>query len=226
MNILKRIFKKKTNPNDIITIKNSWDEITVQELMDINTVIEDEDTESNKMQTLISILTGKDFEYLGGLPMVTYKMLMGCTAFLQNKPKPNKLKSKYIINGKTYIQCGDVTKITTAQFVDYNNYIMNNEPDISKILSVILVPEGHDYNQGYNIEEAIEDIKTMRYKDALAISFFLQKQFAAYVMLMVDYSEKLMKESNPTEEQMMKFQAQQQALKNMVLYLLSLESVS
>ena len=35
MNILKRIFKKKTNPNDIITIKNSWDEITVQELMDI-----------------------------------------------------------------------------------------------------------------------------------------------------------------------------------------------
>jgi hypothetical protein len=226
MNILKRIFKKKTNPNDIITIKNSWDEITVQELMDINTVIEDEDTESNKMQTLISILTGKDFEYLGGLPMVTYKMLMGCTAFLQNKPKPNKLKSKYIINGKTYIQCGDVTKITTAQFVDYNNYIMNNEPDISKILSVILVPEGHDYNQGYNIEEAIEDIKTMRYKDALAISFFLQKQFAAYVMLMVDYSEKLMKESNLTEEQMTKFKVQQQALKNMVLYLLSLESVS
>lgn len=225
MNIFKRIFKKNTNPNNIITIKTSWDEITVQEMMDINTVIEDEDTEANKMQTLISILTGKDFEYLGSLPMVTYKMLIGCTAFLQTKPEPNKIKSKYIINGKKYIQCGDVTKITTAQFIDYNNYIMNKESDISKILSVILVPEGHDYNQGYNIDEAIEDIKTMKYQDALGVSFFLQKQFAAYVMLTLDYSKRTLMESNPTKEQMEKFKTQETDLKNMVLYLLSYESV-
>lgn len=221
MNIFKRIFGKKQNPNDIITIKTSWDEITVQEMMDISLVLEDEDTEYNKIQTLVSILTGRDFEYLGKLPMVTYKMLMQCVGFLQTKPEPNKLKKSYTINGHKYIQCADVTKVTTAQFVDYNNYVNSGEKDITKILSVMLVPEGHEYSQGYDIASVQEDIKDMKYKDALAISFFLQKQFAAYVMLMVDYSEKLMEKSNPTEEQMTKFKAQQQDLKNMVLYLLS-----
>ena len=220
-NLFKRIFKKKETPNDIITIKTSWDEITVQEMMDITLVLEDEDTDYNKMQTLVSILTGRDFEYLGKLPMVTYKMLMSCVKFLQEKPEPNKLKKEYVINGHKYKQCADVTRVTTAQFVDYNNYVSNNEKDITKILSVMLVPEGKEYGQGYKVEDVQEDLKSMKYKDALAISFFLQKQFAAYVMLMVDYSEKLMKESNPTEEQMMKFQAQQQDLKNTVLFLLS-----
>lgn len=221
MNIFKRIFGKKQNPNDIITIKTSWDEITVQEMMDISLVLEDEDTEYNKIQTLVSILTGRDFEYLGKLPMITYKMLMQCVGFLQTKPEPNKLKKSYTINGHKYKQCADVTKVTTAQFVDYNNYVNNGEKDITKILSVMLIPEGHEYSQGYDIADVQEDIKSMKYKDALAISFFLQKQFAAYVMLMVDYSEKVMEKSNPTEEQMKKFKAQQQDLKNMALYLLS-----
>lgn len=220
MNWLKKLFTKKPK-GEFITIKTSWDEITVQEMMDLQTVIEDEDTEVNKMQTIISILTGKPFEWLGTLPIVTYKMLVNAIGFIHEQPKANKLQKQYTINGHKYIQCADVTRITTAQFIDYTNYVNNGEKDAVKILSVILIPEGHEYNQGYNIEDVQNDIKDMKWKDAMAVSFFLQKQFATYVMLMVDYSEKLMKESNPTEEQMKNFNQQKQVLNNMVLSLLS-----
>lgn len=213
------IFKKKSN-TDFVTIKSSWNDITVQDMMDITFVLEDEDTEENKINGLICILTGKDFDYIADLPLFTYKELVKRLQFLQTEPKPNKLKKKYVINGTTYVQCADVTKVTTAQFIDYNNYINNKEKDISKLLSVMLIPKGHEYNKGYEIEDVQNDIKSMSYLDAMGISFFLQKQFVAYVMLMLDYSEELLKKSNPTKEQMQMFNQLKQVLKNTGLSLL------
>jgi len=219
MNIFKRLFKRK-QANEVVTIKTSWDEITVQEMMDITSVIEDEDTEDNKIQSILSILTDKDFDYLNRLPVVTYTSLANRLAFLQKQPTPNKLKKSYTINGHKYIQCADVSKITTAQFIDYNNYMNNNEKDISKILSVMLIPDGCEYGQGYNIEDVQEDIKSMLYKDALAVSFFLQKQFVVFVKLMVDYLGEKMKKVNLTKEQRTAFNNLQRGLKDMASYLL------
>lgn len=218
MNIFKRIFSKDTS--NIITIKSSWTDLTVQDMMDITMVLEDEDTEQNKILNIVSILTGKDVEYLISLPITTYKQLVNKIAFLQTAPKPNRLKNSYIINSHKYRQCADVTKITTAQFIDYNYFNQNNEKDLSKLLSVMLIPEGKDYNQGYYITDVQEDIKTMLYLDALAISFFLQRQFVAYVMLMADYSEKVMKENKMPKEQMKLFQDLRQVLKDTGLSLL------
>ena len=62
--------------------------------------------------------------------------------------------------------------ITTAQFVDLNTNI-HDDFSITDIISILLVPKGHEYNDGYDMEEHkkfLED--NMRIIDVNAIAFF------------------------------------------------------
>lgn len=90
----------------------------------------------------------------------------------------NVVNDVYILNGKRYILTNDLSKITTAQYIDYMNYI-NSGVDINtynNFLAIFFVPEGHEYNDGYNLNEVKNNIDNyLSIVDATSIAgFFLR----------------------------------------------------
>lgn len=96
--------------------------------------------------------------------------------FLTKPPKKNKLKEKYTLNGKVYTLDMNVQDFTANQFLDFNVYSKQKPSSMIDMLSVVLVPEGHKYNDnGYDLNEAKEDIGSMSVCDGESIlSFFLR----------------------------------------------------
>lgn len=80
--------------------------------------------------------------------------------FLKEPVKTVKLKDEYEINGTVYNSNFNLTILTAAQFIDYQNYLKEENKDIAKILSVFFIPQGHKYNDGYDMAKVQKDIRT------------------------------------------------------------------
>ena len=119
--------------------------------------------------------------------------LVPALAFLNDTPPEVKHKNEYTVNGRKYIVQAEVDKICTAQFLDYTGYSKENPVSTTKMASCFLVPEGHKYGDGYNIEQVWFDISCMNFLDVKAISFFLQTQYAAYLLISNDSINRMMK---------------------------------
>ena len=96
-------------------------------------------------------------------------------------PTNEKLKETYTINQREYNSNINLTQMTTAQFVDYQNYSKDNPVDISKCLSVFIIPKGHTYNDGYDLKQVQEDIKDLDMVTINTLAFFFKK---LYILLL------------------------------------------
>ena len=66
-----------------------------------------------------------------------------------------------------------LSKFTVAQYIDFMAEINSTEPDIAGLCATILIPKGHKYNDGYNLEEFIERIEQeVNIYDAESLVFF------------------------------------------------------
>ena len=77
------------------------------------------------------------------------------------------------VNGREYYFDGLLGKITTAQYIDFQNYQKNN--DEQKSFSVFIIPKGHKYNDGYDIEQVFNDILDVPVPVLFSASFFLSR---------------------------------------------------
>lgn len=180
-----------------ITIKNSWESLTYGDYMQLVQIGEADIPENYKTTHLLSILTGEKVEDLESLQITTFMKLVPHLQFLNEKPKDIKHKSGYEVNGRKYIVQADVDKICTAQFLDYSSYIKEkydtNGPNTVKLASCFLIPEGHKYGDGYDINQVWNDINDMSFLDVKALAFFLQLQYAAYILISNDCIDRQMK---------------------------------
>lgn len=87
----------------------------------------------------------------------------------------------------------DITKVSVAQFIDYQNYVKEKEIRYEKILSVFVIPKGHEYNDGYSLKEVQEDILNWQFAIVKKISFFFATQLTTFVTLFLYYSKEEMK---------------------------------
>lgn len=178
---------------DKITIKNSWESITYSEFEQLIQIAEANIPEQYKTTHLISILSGVSVDEIEQLPIPTYMKLTSALTFLNDQPKEIKHKNEYEVNGHKYILQAEVDKICTAQFLDYTNYSKEERVSTIKMASCFLIPEGHKYGDGYDINQVWFDIGCMNFLDVKALAFFLQLQYAAYLLISKDYIDRQMK---------------------------------
>ena len=178
---------------DKITLKNSWESITYFEFEQLAQISEADIPENYKTTHILSILTGESIEDIENLPITIFMKLSRELSFLNEQPKTVPHKNEYEVNGRKYILQAEVDKICTAQFLDYNNYSKEENPSTTKIASCFLVPEGHSYGDGYDINQVMFDIGCMPFQDVNSIAFFLQIQYAAYILISRDYIDRQMK---------------------------------
>lgn len=173
-----------------------WSDIKYRTLLDIREAANIED-ENERVFAIMEAVFGED---VLDLPLKDFNEKCKELQFLQ-KEIPNDLHVKDIkVNGREYYFDGLLGKITTAQYIDFQNFQKNN--DEQKSFSVFIIPKGHKYNDGYDIEQVFNDILDIPVPVLFSASFFFSRQFELFIRIFQRYSIKQMKKLGLPKEEM------------------------
>lgn len=185
----------------------TWKDITLKKYFQIQSVLESEMEDSEKMIQAANIIYDCD---VAELPLVEYAKKMNDLAFIRNAPENEKLANHYTINGTKYVVKADLGSMQGNQFIDFQNYA--KKQDLIGCISCFFIPEGHKYNDDYNLEEVKEDIKDLPITTANALGFFFKSQYAVLLILSQRSSLQKMKELGMSKEKLKEMQENLTAL--------------
>lgn len=156
----------------------TWKDITLRQFNKIQDLLQeiDEYTTLN----IIDVIYDVDSADMPAMEVMN-KYAHSLDFLMTTIPTNEKLKETYTINQREYNSNINLTQMTTAQFVDYQNYSKENPVDISKCLSVFIIPKGHTYNDGYDLKQVQDDIKDLDMVTINTLAFFFKK---SYILLL------------------------------------------
>lgn len=114
-------------------------------------------------------------------------------SFLEEQIPETKLCNTYTINGTKYNFDGNCFSMTMSQLMDWRAFSTAEHIDYASCLSVFLVPEGHKYNDGYDIDKTLDDINTLPITDVMKIYSFWSAGFSLFTSTLTDYFSRQMK---------------------------------
>lgn len=156
----------------------SWNDITVkmyQEICDINN---SEMTLEEKLLDIMCVIFGED---VLDLPLNEFNLKVQEIVFLDEKLPVEEIKKGYVVNGREYVVTTDLTRLSTAQYVDFTNLI-KSKSTLDKIISVFMLPKGIDkYLNGYNFEDVVKDMGDLSIVTANSIAFFFDRQLKLFI---------------------------------------------
>lgn len=163
--------KKENNPFD-------WNNITIEKYYDIMDVFDGDEDDITKNVKLVALMLDKDEEEIWDMDMAEAGEYISRLQFLNKFDFPERPNMKINLPGYDLKVMKDVTKINVAQYVDFQNFIkMPLRDGMDKLLSIFLIPEGHKYNDGYDIidlQGVIRRNMSFRVAEGL-LGFFLKK---------------------------------------------------
>lgn len=153
-----------------------WHDISVKQFYNIRDIMEEPDEYSQL--NLLDIIYDIDSANLTLPELSKYNNAL---EFLSKDIPVVNLKDTYTINGTEYKSGYNLTELTAAQFVDYQNYAKESSDRWENFLSVVFIPVGHKYNDGYSISKVKEDLLTMPITVVKSLVFFYTIQFEAFL---------------------------------------------
>ncbi len=180
----------------------SWKDISIEKYLQIQEVVNsNEMSELEKETEIANIIYGFD---ITELPIPEYKQKIKALEFIATLPDKEKLASNYTVNGTKYITKADLGSIQANQFIDFQNYI--KKQDIISCISCFFIPDGHKYNDGYDMIKVKKDVGQLPITSANALSFFFKSQYAILLILSQRYSLKQMKEMGMSRKKIKEMQ--------------------
>ena len=137
-----------------------------------------------KQVRILALLSGVTDDQILNMPIADYQRAVVASDFLQREYQPSgRCASSYKVGGYDLRPFADWTKMTAAQFIDYQTYAgKGTEPHIVEIVSVVLVPAGKKYGDGYDVADVQRAIReNLSVADVLDIVAFFFSQYAAFL---------------------------------------------
>ena len=137
-----------------------------------------------KQVRILALLSGTTDDEILNMPIADYQRAVVASDFLQREYQPSgRCASSYKVGGYDLRPFADWTKMTAAQFIDYQTYAgKGTEPHIVEIVSVVLVPAGKKYGDGYDVADVQRAIRdNLSVADVLDIVAFFFSQYAAFL---------------------------------------------
>lgn len=173
----------------------NWSNITLEQYLEIQAI-----KEIDSMDVMVEIIRIlfkiEDPESLPYTEFIKYSQEL---SFMSKDIERVPLKDTYQINGRNYKLENNVMKLTTSQVIDYRNY-SKEDNHITKILSVFLIPEGHQYNDGYDIEQVINDLLDLDIQTVVSILDFFTICWKEFIKVSVAYLTNQLQTMNLPEE--------------------------
>lgn len=199
-------------------IIDSYNKLTLGKYMEIQEVSRNESLEDiDKQVQILSILTGMAEEEILHLPIQDYKELVAKSCFLDPENiNYHPVAKKYLLGKFELIPCRDFRKIETCQYIDFQTYAPDLDKYLVEFLSVILVPKGHRYNEGYDILEVQKAIREeMSVSDGVSLAGFFLTWCRKSIKDSLNYSKQeamRIKDKTKREEILGKIQEQERLL--------------
>lgn len=136
-----------------------------------------------KEMMAVSILSGIAPEELKRLSAAEYGPMRESLTFLQDAlPKHKGIIKEVELNGRTYTVCRKMENFSTGQYIDWCTY-MNGDRNLIDLYSVMVIPKGCNYAEGYDLDEAKADIANLPLEVADYISDFWQTSLRIFLRL-------------------------------------------
>ena len=184
----------------------SYKQLPVGLYLDICEASQDESMdELAKQVRILALLSGTTDDEILNMPIADYQRAVVASDFLQREYQPSgRCASSYKVGGYDLRPFADWTKMTAAQFIDYQTYAGNGtEPHIVEIVSVVLVPAGKKYGDGYDVADVQRAIRdNLSVADVLDIVAFFFSQYAAFLKDSLTYlKRRALKMKDGTEKE-------------------------
>lgn len=158
----------------------SYRELPLGKYIEVNKISRDESLDELERQVaILAVLCDMTEDEVLNMPIMEYKECARKATFLEH---PVDVKNRrFIGNIKvedwTLKPTTDIRDMTTAQYVDFQEFTKEGESNLANILSCLLVPKGYKYNDGYDITELQGVInRSMSTDMAVSLSaFFLRR---------------------------------------------------
>ena len=173
----------------------TWNDVKLYQFLKLKDYLKIED-EAERMICIAELMFG---DSVTDLSISDFNEKFRGLKFMEEPPTPSVPPKKVTVNGnKYYLDCM-LGNITTAQYIDYINHCKTGE--LRKMLSVFVIPEGHKYNDGYDMEEVMKDIDLMPITTVNSISVFMSRQLQLFIQIFHKSSEKKIRKMQlPKEE--------------------------
>jgi len=199
-------------------IIDNYNRLTLGQYMEIQEISRNESLEDiDKQVQILSILTGVAEEEILHLPIQEYKELVVKSGFLNpGNINYHPVAKKYILGKFELIPCRDFRKIETCQYIDFQTYAPDLDKYLVEFLSVILVPKGHRYNDGYDILEVQKAIRgEMSVSDGVSLAGFFLTWCKKSIKDSLNYSKQMamgIKDKTKREEILRRIEEQERVL--------------
>ena len=186
--------------------KLTWHDITLRQALAIKEANNIEN-EYEQMFTIGQIIFGDSINNLSFKDFV--KKYNDELEFIKSEIPHDLHIDKVKVNGREYYFDGLLGNISTAQYVDFQQYLKTN--DEKQIYSVFFIPverkyllfkKKHKYNDGYDMLQVFKDIEDMPIDVLFSASFFFIRQFELFIKIFRRYSLKQMKKTGLPKEVM------------------------
>ena len=200
-------------------IIDNYNRLTLGQYIEIQEISRNESLEDiDKQVQILSILTGVAEDELLHLPIQEYKELVVKSQFLNpDNINYHPIAKKYILGKFELIPVRDFRKIETCQYIDFQTYAPDLDRYLVEFLSVILVPKGHRYNEGYDILEVQKAIREeMSVSDGVSLAAFFLTWCRKSIVDSLNYSKQEamgIKDKTRREEILKKIQEQEDLLR-------------
>lgn len=174
--------------------------------------------ELDRQVKIISVLSDLSEDEILNLPIVEYKEMAERTKFLNEMTERDaaRIASSYNVGGFKLVPVTDVRKITTAQYIDFQEYAKGGDENLVEVLSCMLVPKGMKYNNGYDVVDVQQAIReNMSVSDVLALTAFFLASYRKLTRDFLNYSKeeaRMIPDPENREKMMTRIQEQETIL--------------
>lgn len=133
-------------------IYRKWDEVPIKIYKEITQIVDGDGDETSKSVALIATLCGVPEEEIWNLSLPEVGSLSRQASWVwdfdfDKDKKPHKLR----VAGEEYVVNYDVTKMSIAAYVDFQNYFKDKDRFMGALLTTFVLPKGHKYADDYDV---------------------------------------------------------------------------
>lgn len=162
--------------------KKQWSDITLKQFAKLKEINEREyDDDTDRLCDILSVVYETD---INQVPITTYNAMVNALGFMSDDVPTKRVHGHYNFNGVRYEFCSNVAEITTAQFMDFQNYAIQD--DIRGMVGCVLIPKDHKYNDGYDMS-FLDSVDIVTAKSCV---YFFVSAFIKFVGLMDYYLQR------------------------------------
>lgn len=151
MGIIKRFKEWREKRNEKWHIISNHHELPIGKYLRISEIGKREgDSEIDKSTAVLEVLTGWSAEDIECLSLTEYSALASGCGWLYEEIAPVEIEKEYRV-GDYVLRPTNAENLTAAQFIEFQQYAKEPDKYIVELLSVLLVPIGKKYGDGYDV---------------------------------------------------------------------------